>query len=177
MTDALNAPVRRARREQLSNDFPIDQKGAIDMDAEQIERGGVIEHATAEDIAENGRIAELAFQEEPVTIFIHPSSEKNPPLVVQLWVGGKGAEFFANGRWMEANCLPVNMPIITKRKYVEALAMAKMDTINTDVGDATVEHPHNRLTRSTSASHVFSIIEDKNPRGAEWLRRIMSRGH
>ena len=177
MTDALNVPVRRPRKETLSADFPIDQKPSIELDDESpIEREQTIVHARERALTD-GTVEQMKFMEEPVEILIHPSREKNAPLVVDMWVNGKGAEFFTAGRWVEANCLPVNMPVITKRKYVEILAMSKMDTVTTDVGDATVERPHNRVVRQTSSTQAFSILNDRNPKGGEWLRTVMQRAH
>lgn len=174
MTDAINAPIRRARREINNVDFPIGQKPDIDMGDDEIDHEQVIVHARGDELV-SGEIAALAFMEEPVTILIYPSREKNPPLVADCWVNGRGAEVFVAGAWHEMNCLPINMPVTTKRKYVEALSMSKTDTINTDVGDATDERPHNRIQRMTSATQAFSVLADKNPAGTEWLRRIMAR--
>ena len=177
MTDALNVPVRRARKETISADFPIDQKADIDMpESGQIQREQTIVHASADELV-SGTVKELAFLEEPVTILIYPSREKNPPLVVDCWVNGKGAEVFVNGQWHEFNCLPINIPVTTKRKYVETLSMSKTDAISTETGSTMDEHPHNRIRRMTSANTAFSVVEDRNPLGVEWLRRIMSRAH
>lgn len=51
MTDALNVPVRRARKETISADFPIDQKADIDMpESGQIQREQTIVHASADEL-------------------------------------------------------------------------------------------------------------------------------
>ena len=47
---------------------------------------------------------QLKMAEDPVTIIIHPSQEKNPPQVVDCWVNGRGAEVFVNGKWTVFNC-------------------------------------------------------------------------
>jgi hypothetical protein len=177
MTDAINAPIRRARRETSNADFPIGQKPDIVADEDgSFDREQVIVHARGDELNSNA-MAELAFNEEPITILIHPSREKNPPLVVDCWVNGKGAEVFVNGKWHEFNCLPVDMPVITKRKYAENLANSKVDSIDTDVGDESMANPHNRIRRMTSSNVVFQVIEDRNPKGTEWLRRLSARNH
>ena len=84
---------------------------------------------------------------------------------------------FVNGKWHEFNCLPVDMPVITKRKYAENLANSKVDSIDTEVGDESMANPHNRIRRMTSSNVVFSVIEDRNPKGSEWLRRLSARNH
>lgn len=177
MNDALNAPIRRARRELNSADIPVEQKDDILMqDDAPIEHSRTIEHAHPDDLV-NGMVEQLAFNEQPVSILIYPSREKNPPLVVDCWVNGRGAEVFVGGKWHEFNCLPINIEVTTKRKYVEALAMSKHDTIDTDVGSTMEENPHNRIRCMTSATVAFTVTKDASPHSAEWLRRIMSRKH
>ena len=68
----------------------------------------------------------------------------------------------------------MNTRVTTKRKYVEVLCRAKIDTINTMVEDATVENPANHISRATSSRASFSVLEDRNPKGAEWLRSVMA---
>jgi len=174
LTDALNTPVRRrAQRELNSADMPIGQKPDIVFrDGEEIPREQIIvADATT---LEKDYADQLKMAEDPVTIIIHPSQEKNPPQVVDCWVNGRGAEVFVNGKWTVFNCLPVNTRVTTKRKYVEVLCRAKIDTINTMVEDATVENPANRISRATSSRASFSVLEDRNPKGAEWLRSVMA---
>jgi hypothetical protein len=54
-------------------------------------------------------------------------------MTVDCWVNGKGAEVWdeRTRKWMEFNFLPVGLPIITKRKYVEVLARSKSMKVNT----------------------------------------------
>lgn len=117
----------------------------------------------------------LAFSEEPVKIILNQSAEKNAPTSFPVWVNGKGAEVFQNGRWDEIGYLPVGRPIIIKRKYLEVIMRSKLDAVTTTHDDATVERPVNRINRSTSAVHSFSILEDKNPRGAAWASEMIRR--
>jgi hypothetical protein len=35
------------------------------------------------------------------------------------------------------------------------------------------EQPVNTITRSAHAKHPFSVLRDDNPRGFEWLTKIM----
>lgn len=118
---------------------------------------------------------ELAFQEEPVLIILNPSSEKNAPTAFPVWVNGKGAEVFQNGKWMEIGYLPVGRPLTIKRKYVEVIIRAKLDSVTTLHDDATVERPHNRINRATSAVHSYSILEDTNPKGRAWAQEMIRR--
>lgn len=120
--------------------------------------------------------AMLAMAEDAITIIIEPGTEENAPKVVDCWVNGKGAEVQdqLTGKWMEINCLPIGNPIVTKRKYVEVLARSKITNVKTQHEGATVDNPENRVVRNTSRKAVFSVIEDRNPRGREWLTRLIA---
>lgn len=174
--NAQNNPVRSARKEVSSTDFPIGQKDAIDMAMDR-----PLDHAAASIIVAdpdtlNKEYAEaLAFAEEPVEIYIHPTGQKNAPIVIDCWVNGKGAEVFVNGQWHQFGCLPIAKNVITRRKYVEVLARSKIDTINTEhenPGEA--EMPKNVIRRATSANCSFQVVGDRNPKGGEWLRGLMA---
>lgn len=120
--------------------------------------------------------SELAFNEEPVTIIIDQSSEKNSPHSYYCAVNGKGAEVMSQDRWLELSWLPVGRPLIIKRKYVGVLLRAKttrVETIVPNVGESDLEKfPGGRLSRFTSGLCTFSIIEDKNPRGPDWAMSL-----
>ena len=119
-------------------------------------------------------LAALAFNEEPMTILIHRSNEKFSPRCTDLIAiqGVKAEMLFRNG-WVPMGYLPRGQAFVTKRKYVEALAGAKMDTIHTSVEDMPGGETRNLVDRIVSATCTFSVIEDKNPLGAEWLARIL----
>ena len=170
-TNAINAPVRRAPKEQYSSDTPITQKPNIVMNDDGSTTEQVIQTLEAPLIDDYAQL--LAFNEEPLTIMVQARQEKNPANVIDCWVNGEGAEVFLNGRWTSMNCLPVNMPVVTKRKYVEVLLRSKVDTISTVHDDANVERPSNQLVRVTTSNCVLSIMSDKNPNGGEWLRQMM----
>lgn len=118
---------------------------------------------------------ELAFNEEPVTIRIEPSAEKHAAGAHPVWVNGKGAEVFQNGRWDEIGYLPVGRVLTIKRKYVAVLAGAKFDRINTEVIDPDGERPNNAIRRFTSSTVAFSVLEDVNPKGRAWLTELIRR--
>lgn len=119
---------------------------------------------------------ELAFNEEWVKIRLEPTAEKNASTHFPIWVNGKGCEVLQpNGRIDEIAYIPVGLPVTIKRKYVEVIVRAKLDTIQTKVLDETSENPHNIVNRFTSAVHSFSILEDKNPLGIEWLTELRRR--
>jgi len=130
---------------------------------------------TPQDAALNkAYLDELAMGEDPVTFRIEPMSGDYAPKVVDCWVNGKGAEMLQGGRWIEYGAFPVGYSIITKRKYLEVLARSRKMALRTRVEGEHSERPVNHLDRTVSRTAAFSIEEDKNPKGIEWARRMMS---
>lgn len=168
-TDASNLPVRRPPQELHTGDIKIEQKPSIE-DREDLEN----EIAVAPpDVLKKDYQDQLAFMEEPVTIRVERSSEKYAPHCIDCWCNGKGAEILMNGKWVETKAIPVGIPVTTKRKYIEILARSKITSVQTRHEDKTVEQPRNFVDRYTSSRAPFSVIEDKSPRGAEWLTNLV----
>lgn len=168
MNQAKNNPVNKPSREFESADIKMDQRAPVDVSKpRESESYGAIESVTADT-----NIDELAFMEEPVTIRIQKSTEKYAPNVVDCWVNGKGAEQFINGRWAVCGWLPVNHLVITKRKYLEVLAHAKVDSLQTEVKKHE-DREDNFAIPYTSSKYPFQVVTDNNPRGSEWLHRVL----
>lgn len=117
----------------------------------------------------------LAFMEEEVSVRLEPSSDKNAAGAFPVWCNGRMAEVLHNGVWMELGYLPVGRVLVVKRKVLEIIIRAKTDTIHTKVREMESERPNNTIERYTSPVHSFSIIEDRNPRGAAWVSEIRRR--
>lgn len=106
------------------------------------------------------REEELAFNEDMLTIIIHPSTEKNAERLILVAVNGR-------------NCyIPRNQKVQVRRKYVERLAHARQDNIEQDV---TAKDPEtvNRLTITAAHKYPFSVLHDPHPLGAAWLEKVM----
>lgn len=159
------------RREIHTDDIKIEQKRPIIGKPKEHEGEIVI----GQQELDKNYADELKFMEEPVTIRLEPSAEKNAATAFPVWVNGKGAEVFQNGKWDEIGYLPVGRVLIVKRKVVEIIARAKVDTVHTKVEDEDGERPKNVINRYTSAVHSFSIIEDRNPMGVPWLTELRRR--
>lgn len=156
------------KKELHSEDFPIEQKPDINGDRQP-------EIIRADSSLNKDYLSELSFNEEPVVIRLEPSAEKNAPTSIPIWVNGKGCEVLVNGKWLEFIYIPVGQIITVKRKYLAALLTAKLDTVETNFGKPGDENPQNKVSRFTSAYHSFSVIEDKNPKGAAWLSELRRR--
>lgn len=159
-----------ARQELHSDTIKIEQKPDV-TDTSGYD-GDIV---TGEKIGEKDYLDELAFMEEPVTIRLEPSSDKNAAMAFPLWVNGKGAEVFQRGRWDVIGYLPVGQVLITKRKYLEVIIRAKVDAVHTKILESDSERPNNAIQRFTSPVHSFSIIEDRNPKGAAWVQELRRR--
>jgi len=151
-----------------TGDIPIPQKAVIETRADLDD-----EIVIAPAHLQSDYQAALAEAEEPVTIRIERSGEKFAPRSIECWVNGKGAEVLINGRWVEVTWVPVGQPVTLKRKYVEVLARSCVETVETNILERDGDDPRNLISRSTSSRAPLSVIEDKNPNSAQWLRNLM----
>ena len=110
----------------------------------------------------NKKADALAFNEEKVVIFLHETTDPNADQRVFLSVNGRGV-------WLNRG---QNYRI--RRKYVERLARAKPEGIQTvSARDADGNHT-THIRKSRALLYPFSVMEDKNPKGSAWLREIMA---
>jgi hypothetical protein len=163
------------RQELHTSQIKIDQFDDLIGDIALKGRENII---VADKPLNNDYMDELAFNEEPVTIRLEPSTDKNAATSFPIWVNGKGAEVLINDKWVEFGYLPVATVLVVKRKYIEVLLRAKIDTVTTEVSDVQTDQADNKkntVKRFTSAVHSFSILYDKNPLGPAWLAEIRRR--
>ena len=163
-----------ARRELHSSDTTPEQRPYVPQSA--ADREPEIIPATADAVTDD-YLQQLAFYEEPVTIRITPSSEKNAASFVYVSCNGRFAEFLRDGRWIQApnGYLPVGLELTVKRSTVAILAGSRVDTIETVVIGEGSERPHNTERRMTMPGHSFSVLHDPSPRGAAWLTALLRR--
>lgn len=180
LTDAPQ-PTKKARHgksEMHSTDYPAAQPDPIVMPPIDQRFEAPDPHVQTADHAamHKAYLDELTFNEEPVTVLMHPTAEKFASPFVECTVNGKGVEIFVEGYgWLEIKQIPVNKAVTVKRKYVEVWARAKHTDVRTNVtgqpGDG--KDPINEVLRTTSLRHPFSVIEDRNPRGKAWLEKLL----
>lgn len=105
---------------------------------------------------------ELAFMEEIVDVLVHETTDENAEPYPGFGVNGRW-QYFERGTQMQV-----------KRKYVERLARAKRtaytqrNTKDQNGNDAIRHDPH------TALKYPFTVVHDPNPRGRDWLRKILS---
>jgi len=182
-TDAINNPVHQPGKEIHTGDLKIEQRATINMDNVEstLLRDGdslVLAEAQSKEETENYQ-AQLAFNEEPIEVRIERGSEKYAPKWVPCCVNGRGAEVFdpVGKRWHILGALPLGVPCITRRKYIEVLALAKQDAVDTRPPTTTEilngTNDVNEVEITTTAKYPFSVLRDNNPAGRDWLNKLM----
>ncbi len=171
-------PPRR-RRELHTDDIKIEQAPPISErgDEEQdLHQSTIFVDKSLHPGLPKSYLDELRFNEEPVTVMFTPAQERFAAPFVDASVMGTGIEALSeDGRWMQLHQVPVGVRITTKRKYIEVFARCK----HTDVKafhrgvPSDGSEPVNDTLRSTNLKYPFVLIDDKNPRGQEWLTKIV----
>lgn len=169
---AINQPAFAGASEYNTKDMKMGKAPSIILqDDKPINREQII--VPVESPIAKDYIAQLSFNEEPITIRIERSAEKFAPNTVPCWVNGIGAEVFMNGKWIQLGYLPVGIMITTKRKYVEVLSRSRHQSVETEV-ERNDDGEKNEIGRSDSQRAPFSVIKDANPAGYDWLTRLMA---
>ncbi|MBI4695584.1 MAG: hypothetical protein HY749_16325 [Gammaproteobacteria bacterium] len=104
---------------------------------------------------------ELAFMEEEVVINIHETDDPNAEPYVQVGSNGK-IIYITRGE-----------DVIIKRKYLERLARAKRVGYQQKHLNSSDPLKYNRLDMKTALQYPFELKEDLNPRGRDWLVKIL----
>jgi hypothetical protein len=163
--------MKREMRE--SADVEIAQRPTVHIPVEgSIPRDILTDPREEVRTAEDAKLKELAFQDEPVTIRIHPAAGKHKDPWMFCQVNGI-AVILDNGAWQKVNMFPRNKTFTTKRYCVETIARAKIDEIEAGYDLPPNSDPRNNVNFTTSAVANFVVLEDKSPRAAEWLEGLL----
>ena len=107
--------------------------------------------------------AELAFMEEPIEVMVMESTAENPEPVVEVFHNGVPQRFIRG------------QVQTVKRKFVEVLARAKRTRFSQQVyADRLTGEAVQKMIPQTALQYPFSVMNDPNPRGAPWLRKILA---
>src|SRR5574343_314802 len=164
------------KSEVFAGDIKIEQPGVLVEDVNDAEPEKVIVDKAMHAGLTKGYLADLAFNEEPVTVMFHPTQDRFAAPFVDAYVNSRGIEVMdTDGRWLEMHQVPINVEVTMKRKYLEVFARAKHTDVKTNVigGSADGSEPINQLLRTINLKYPFSVVQDKNPRGHEWLQKII----
>jgi hypothetical protein len=140
-----------------TDDFAIGQMPPVDLS--QNREGDEIIPVDI-NLSHENYLAELKFMEDPVTISISRSTEASGQYPISISCNG------------ETIWIPVGIPTIVKRKFVEILANSKTTNVatETEMGQRDV----NLIHRNTHSRFPFTVIRDDNPRGYDWLTKILA---
>lgn len=150
-------------------------KKKIDTTEEKIGQDGVavlastgkakIEHSEIEIVDGpewKEKAANLAFMEEPVTIMVHTTTDKNAAPFVEVWNDGR-VQRFLRGKEQTV-----------KRKFIEVLARAKADSYQSQEFMDRDGNMNFRYPKTTSLKYPFSVVRDENPKGHDWLKKVLA---
>ena len=154
--------ARITRKELSTTDMQVGQESQIVLPTGDLIRPDEPEIMIPDGPTIDEYAKQLAFNEELVTVMVHETAEENAAPLVDVYVNGS-AQFFIRGE-----------PVTCKRKYVEGLVRAKPTAISTDVRERNSENPQNVINRRSALRYPFSVIEDKNPNGGAWLRKVLA---
>lgn len=105
---------------------------------------------------------QMAFNEEPVRVLVHESTDKNAELIVEVYNNGVPQRFIRG------------QAQVVKRKFLEVLARAKMTTQGQQLIKDGEGNDTYRMVPHTALRYPFSVMEDSNPRGADWLKAVLA---
>lgn len=108
------------------------------------------------------KMAMMAFMDEPVTIRIATTTDKNAEQVFELNINGK-VEFFRRGE-----VKTVKRYFVDRLARLKETAFSQQEVLNKE-GIKDILH-----TPNTALKYDFSIVEDRHPRGADWLKHVLS---
>lgn len=110
---------------------------------------------------DNEKLANLAFAAEPVTVYIHESSDEKDEQVFVLH-NGMRKEIFRRGETKTVPRFFVNTLLAAKKTTYTQKRVRDADGVMHDV-----QQPRTTLT------YPFSIQHDPNPKGRDWYRYML----
>ena len=158
------AKVTRNKKAIDATDYQIGQSGVATMPAEGEARIEETDIQIVDGPKAMKKAEALAFMEELVTVVVHHSTDENAEQLVPIHVNGK-TQLFPRGE-----------PVTVKRKYVEGLVRAKPVNYRSEEyvnqsGDKAYRYPRNMGLR-----YPFQVERDDNPKGRDWLKKILAEG-
>lgn len=105
---------------------------------------------------------QMAFMDEIVTVMVHESTDENAEPIVEVFCNGVPQRFIRGKE----------QPV--KRKFVEVMARAKGTRYSQEkYTDANGVEGYRQVPH-TALRYPFTVSEDKNPRGKDWLKSVLA---
>lgn len=108
------------------------------------------------------KLAMLAFMEEPVTVHIHTTSDKEAEQIFEIFNNGQ-REVFRRGE-----------DKTVRRKFVNELATRKITSWSWVPFTSPEGIKSMKYVPTTSLRYPFSVTQDPHPRGADWLKATLA---
>jgi len=102
------------------------------------------------------------FMNQPIKLMVYPPMNDGDEPIVQVAVNNVN-QFVIRGREQTI-----------KRKYVEVLARAKKVNISAHGYKDRDGEAKNVVNVNSSLEYPFQVLEDRDPRGPAWLRKILA---
>jgi hypothetical protein len=112
----------------------------------------------------SSREEHIAFLNEHVIVHIHETADPLAEPWVELGVNGRKV-FLKRGEDQ-----------IVRRMFVSQLLRAKPQRVTTQVAKGQDGDYVNKTIKSSAMKYPFSMVRDDNPKGAPWMRQILSEG-
>lgn len=152
-------PAQR-RKQTHTDETKVQQVADIILKDGTLATGGVAVESTGGSINKT-YFDELAFMEEEIEILVHETSDENAENPVIVGNNGTFKLFFRG------------QPTVAKRKFVDSLIVKTGRVSTPEFINGAGERA--RAIRQLSAHKFsFSVIQDRNPNGAAWLRNRLA---
>lgn len=153
------APVLKARRVIDSGEQDLGNAGVAmpGPGASIVHEVEVVDPARVS----KAKLDNLAFNEEIVVVRVQETDDQFAPQFVDIWVNGKKQRFM---RGQDTKCA---------RKFVEGLCRAKPVSYRNEAYQDNEGATAYRWPTRSGLAFPFQMISDKNPRGEEWLRKLL----
>ena len=106
-------------------------------------------------------LQELAFMEEEITVMVQESSDENAENPVIVGCNGVFKQFFRG------------QPTLAKRKFVDCLIVKSGRVTTPKIRNGAGEDAF-AIRQHSAHKFPFTIIEDRNPKGREWVMRRLA---
>lgn len=153
-------------REINAGDLQVGQSKAVELStaSAQVKRDDKLIEPVDGPVSSD-YLEELKFMEEPVEVMVHESAAENAEPIVEVFHNGI-AQRFIRGRVQTV-----------KRKFVEVLARAKKTGYSQQIyADRLTGDAIQKMIPHTALQYPFNMVSDPSPKGAPWLRKILSEG-
>jgi hypothetical protein len=150
-------------KETFSGDVKPNQPADIILKDGSLATSGNLIEPVSERL--NGEyLDELDFNEEEITIMVLETSDENAENPVTVGNNGVFKQFFRG------------QPTITKRKFVDSLIVKSGRVSTPEFINGAGERA--RMIRQNSAhKYPFTVIQDRNPKGAAWLTQRLTEAY